>query len=88
MLHTFILVIFLVFFCAQSSVFTSVCIGRIREAPCLFDFHLRELVPEPDSIIPTEFQKYRSNIASVYAANSERIGWNIGCEAKSRRKIF
>ena len=88
MLHTFILVIFLVFSCAQSSVFTSVCIGRIRETPCLFDFHLRELVPEPDSIIPTEFQKYRSNIASVYAANSERISWDIGCEAKSCRKIF
>ena len=70
------------------SVFTSACIGRIREASCLFDFSSRELVPLPDNIRPAEFWENRSSTVSVIAANVERRNLDIGCYALSHKKIF
>ena len=75
-------------FPVSKSVFTNVCIGRIREACCLFDFSSRELVPLPDSIRPAEFRENRSSTVSVITANVERPSWNIGRYAVSCKKNF
>ena len=69
--------------CVQSA-----CIGRIREATCLFGLPSRELVPLLGSIRSSESQKNRSSTVSVSAANVERSGENIGRDALSRTKIF
>ena len=69
-------------------VFTSACIGRIREVPCWFDFSSRELVPLLDSIHPAEFWKNRSSTVSVITARVEHRSWNIGRYALSRKKNF
>ena len=58
-------------FLVLKSVFTSACIGCIREVPCLFDISLRELVPLPNSIRPAEFRENRSSTGSVIAAKVE-----------------
>ena len=47
-----------------------------------------ELVPLPDSTVPSEFQDNRSSTVSASATNIERHGVNIGRDALSRKKNF
>ena len=70
------------------SVFTSACIGHIREVPCLFDFSSRELVPLLDSIRPAEFWENRSSIVHVIATKVERCNYDIGRYVLSQKEVF
>ena len=82
-----LLLIFLVL-CAQVSEFTRVCIGHNRETFYLFDLSPHELVPDADSIRPTEFEKKRPTLACVNTAILGEAVGNIGRYVESRYKIF